>query len=94
MACRVAVFLTTKSEGEPPSVNLMRSRESSLDLLRLRVREDQARLEAQMAVVAQLKAHGRPIEVAEMLVRAYQKFLKQSLDDLAIAEAENRRGDA
>jgi hypothetical protein len=72
----------------------MRSRESSLDLLRLRVREEEARLEAQMAVVAQLKADGRPIEVAEMLVRAYQKFLKQSLDDLAIAEAENRRGDA
>jgi hypothetical protein len=72
----------------------MRSRESSLDLLRLRVREEEARLEAQMAVVAQLKADGRPIEVAEMLARAYQKFLKQSLDDLAIAEAENRRGDA
>lgn len=57
-----------------------------LDVARHRIREDKARLEAQLAVVANLRAHGRPTEVAEMLVGAYQKFLKQSVDALVVAE--------
>jgi hypothetical protein len=57
-----------------------------LDMARHRFREDKARLEAQLAVVASFRAHGRPTEVAEMLVRAYEKFLRQSVDALAVAE--------
>lgn len=60
--------------------------EYSFDEAQRRVREDEARLEAQLAVVASLKAKGRPTDVAEMLVRAYQKFLKRSLEDLAEIE--------
>jgi hypothetical protein len=57
----------------------------SIELAQRRIREDQARLEEQLAVVALLKAQGRPSEAAEMLVRAYQKFLNQSQNDLAVA---------
>lgn len=67
----------------------MRSEEE----LRRRVREDEARLEAQLAVVVRLKAKGRPSEVAEMLVQAYRKFLKQSLHERAVAEGTIQRAE-
>ena len=62
----------------------------SLELARHHVREDKSRLEAQLAAVARLKAAGRPTEVAEMLARAYQKFVEQSSEDLAEAERSAR----
>ena len=62
----------------------------SLALARHHVRENKSRLEEQLAAVARLKAAGRPTEVAEMLAHAYQKFLKQSVEDLAEAERSAR----
>jgi anionic cell wall polymer biosynthesis LytR-Cps2A-Psr (LCP) family protein len=63
---------------------------TSLDMLRCRVREDTERLQRQLAVIAALQEKGQSTEVAEMFARAYQKFLKQSIDDLAVAENEAR----
>jgi hypothetical protein len=61
-----------------------------LEILQHRVREDTERLQTQLAVIAALKQKGQSTEVAEMFARAYQKFLKQSIDDLAVAEKEAR----
>jgi DNA-binding SARP family transcriptional activator len=59
-----------------------------LEILQHRVREDTERLQTQLAIIAALKQKGQSTEVAEMFARAYQKFLKQSIDDLAVAEKE------
>lgn len=64
--------------------------ELSPQLARHHVRENELRLEEQLAAVARLKAAGRPTEVAEMLAHAYQKFVNQSVEDLAEAERSAR----
>lgn len=63
---------------------------TSLDMLRRRVHEDTERLQRQLAVIAALKEKGQSTEVAEMFARAYQKFLKQSIDDLVVAQKQER----
>lgn len=65
------------------------ARTHSVEVAQRRVREDQVRLDAQLAVVAALQSQGQSIAVAEMLVLAYRKFLKQSEKELAAAEAEH-----
>jgi hypothetical protein len=69
----------------------MRARERSLETARRRVREAEERLRLQEAVVAGMKADGRPTEVAEMLAQAYREFLKHARRELEMAEAQESR---
>ena len=66
--------------------------ETPLEMARRHVHESEERIERQIAVIKDLRAHGKPTGLAEELLQRHRDFLQIARDHLALEEEHSREG--